>query len=128
MKRTLWALFDDRAGSVGQAKGILPLLNDDFEVEIKTIAYNRLAALPNCLLGASLLGVDRRNSSLTEPPYPDLVLSISRRTAPIARYIRNCPAFESPSGTVSFHEGDPLFDYYVAEFDGEKFVYSETYN
>ncbi len=88
MKKTLWALFDDRAGSVGQAKGILPLLTDDFDVEIKTIVYNRLAALPNCLLGASLRGVDRRNSSLTEPPYPDLILSVSRRTAPIARYIR----------------------------------------
>ena len=32
MKKTIWVLLDDRMGSVGQAKGILQELTDDFEI------------------------------------------------------------------------------------------------
>lgn len=32
MKKTIWALMDDRAGSVGQAKGIFPVIEDEFEI------------------------------------------------------------------------------------------------
>lgn len=88
MKKTLWALFDDRTGSVGQAKGIIQALDDKINTEIKKIAYNRWAKLPNCLKGRSLLGIDKTNSDKLSAPWPDLILSISRRTAPVARWIK----------------------------------------
>lgn len=31
-EKTIWALMDDRAGSVGQAKGIFPVIEDEFEI------------------------------------------------------------------------------------------------
>ncbi len=88
MKKIIWALLDNRMGSVGQARGILQSLGDDFEIVEKNIVYNRLASLPNCLLGASFCGVNSKKSSVLQPPYPDAVLSISRRTTPIARRIK----------------------------------------
>lgn len=63
MKKTIWALMDDRAGSVGQAKGIFPVIEDEFEIIEKKIVYNRLAALPNMLRGKTLIGVNRKESS-----------------------------------------------------------------
>ena len=89
MKKTIWALMDDRAGSVGQAKGIFPVIEDEFEIIEKKIVYNRLAALPNMLRGKTLIGVNRKESSpLKNEPFPDAVLSISRRTAPIALWLK----------------------------------------
>ncbi len=89
MKKLLWALFDDRTGSVGQAKGIIMALKHNLDVVEKKIVYTRWAALPNFIRGKSLLGVNiKESSSLKTNIYPDLVLSVSRRTLPIARYIR----------------------------------------
>lgn len=88
MKKTIWALLDDRMGSVGQARGVLAALGSSFETIEKKIVYNRLANLPNCLLGASFLGLDCKESSDFNAPYPDIILSISRRTTPIARKLK----------------------------------------
>lgn len=63
---------------VGQAKGIFPVIEDEFEIIEKKIVYNRLAALPNMLRGKTLIGVNRKESSpLKNEPFPDAVLSIS---------------------------------------------------
>lgn len=89
MKKKIWALFDDRMGSIGQAKGILQALGDNYEIIEKKIVYNKLAKLPNWLKGKSLLGIDKKQSSLLKTDeYPDMVLSISRRTAPVALWIK----------------------------------------
>jgi len=88
MKKTLWVLLDDRMGSVGQARGILPALEKYFTVVEKNIVYTKFAALPNCLLGTSLLSLNKTLSAPLLPPYPDAVLSISRRTSVIARHIK----------------------------------------
>lgn len=89
MKKTIWALMDDRTGSVGQARGILPAIADEFEVIEKKIVYNRLAALPNCIRRKTLIGIDRKQSApIKGEPFPDAVLSISRRTAPIALWLK----------------------------------------
>lgn len=84
----MWALFDDRMGSVGQAKGIALALGDKLNIVEKTIRYNFLAKLPNCMKGCSLLGLDKEKSSELAQPWPDIILSISRRTTPIARWVK----------------------------------------
>lgn len=88
MKKTLWSLMDDRMGSVGQARGVLQALGDDIQVIEKKIIYNRWAKIPNVLKGISLIGLNKKDSDDLQEPFPDLVLSISRRTAPIARWIK----------------------------------------
>lgn len=88
MKKTLWLLLDDRMGSVGQARGVAQFLQNDFEVFEKKITYTPLAKLPNCLKGASCLGITSESKEGLSAPAPDLVISASRRTAPLARWIK----------------------------------------
>ncbi|MBQ8672068.1 MAG: mitochondrial fission ELM1 family protein [Alphaproteobacteria bacterium] len=89
MAKILWTLMDDRRGSVSQALGVIGALDESkFSVVEKNIVYNRWAALPNFIRGASLLGITEESKAEISAPYPDYVLSISRRTAPIARYIK----------------------------------------
>jgi mitochondrial fission protein ELM1 len=56
--------------------------------ETKQLRYNSLNHCPNLFLGPSILSVDRRRSSALEPPWPDLVIASSRRSAPVARWIK----------------------------------------
>jgi mitochondrial fission protein ELM1 len=56
--------------------------------ETKQLVYNRRSAVPNLLLGASLIGIDRNESNRLEPPWPDVVIAGSRRSAPVARWIK----------------------------------------
>lgn len=89
MKKTIWSLMDNRRGSVNQALGVLQALDSaQFEIIEKKIEYTKLAALPNWIRGRSLLGIAASSKQQLSAPYPDYVLSISRRTAPIARYIK----------------------------------------
>lgn len=88
MKKTLWILLDDRRGSAGQAKGIAMALGDRINIVEKQLAYTPLAGMPNWIKGRSLLGVDLEKSADLTPPYPDFVLSTSRRTVATARFLR----------------------------------------
>lgn len=88
MKKTMWLLLDDRKGSVGQAQGIALAIGDRLNIKEKNLKYNSLGILPNWLRGKTLLGVDRRLSDALNDDFPDIVMSISRRTVPVARYIR----------------------------------------
>ena len=89
MKKIIWFLMDNRMGSVGQAKGIIQALDKErYEIVEKNIDYNRLANLPNFLLGRSLLGVTAATRKELQAPWPDLVVSISRRTVSVARFIK----------------------------------------
>ncbi len=89
MKKTVWLLLDDRMGSVGQARGVGQALNaEKFEIIEKKIAYNRFGVVPNCLLGSSLLALTPESRAGLKDPFPDLVVSASRRTAPVAKWIK----------------------------------------
>lgn len=89
MVKTIWSLMDNRRGSVGQAKGVLDALDASlFEIVEKNIEYTKLSGLPNWIRGCSLIGLNSESKKSICAPYPDYVLSISRRTVPIARYIK----------------------------------------
>ena len=85
-KPLIWVLADDRAGNVSQALGVAESL--DLPFEIKNIHYNSLAKLPNIFIGKSLLGINKSKSSKIEAPWPDIIISAGRKTAPIACYIK----------------------------------------
>ena len=89
MKKTLWVLLDSRMGSVGQARGVLGFLDKEkYEIIEKNLEYTKLSGLPNFLRGKTLVGLSPESKKQIIGPFPDLVLSISRRTVPVARYIK----------------------------------------
>ena len=88
MKKTLWILLDDRRGSVGQAKGIAMALEGRINIVEKQLAYTRWGWIPNWIKGRSLFGTDIIKSDNLDAPYPDIILSTSRRTVATARYLR----------------------------------------
>ena len=89
MKKRVWSLLDNRMGSVGQIRGITTALNpQDYDIEEKQIVYNCLASLPNLLKGKTLLGVTAESCRSISDHFPDLVISASRRTAPVALWIK----------------------------------------
>lgn len=89
MKKKIWALVDDRMGSVNVIRGILPQIEgEDYTAVEKKIAYTKLGKLPNFIKGASLIGITADSANNFKAPYPDLVISATRRTASVARYIK----------------------------------------
>ncbi len=89
MKKTVWLLIDSRKGSAGQIRGVAGQLDaSTFEIIEKNIVYTPLSALPNVLRGSTLLGVDSSSVSEISQNFPDIVFSGSRRSAPVARWIK----------------------------------------
>lgn len=82
----IWVLTDDRAGNVSQALGVAEALQRPFVT--KDIRYTPLARLPNIVTGARLLGLTPESRMGLAPPWPDVVISAGRRTAPVARWIK----------------------------------------
>jgi len=95
----VWVLADDKAGHSIQSRALAQALA--WPTEIKQLRFNLINYLSNGLLGPSLRGIDRRGSDLLAPPWPDLVISVGRRTAPAARWI----AAQSAGGTRLVHLG-----------------------
>lgn len=81
----VWLLTDDRPGHRTQVVGLARRLGWPWDE--KRLAFNRLNWLPNQILGASLVSLDRRHAPCT-PPWPDLVIGMGRRVVPVARWIR----------------------------------------
>jgi len=82
----VWTLLADRAGGNGQLISLAEALG--WPYERKTIAYNGLNRCPNVLLGATTATVRRSAVGQLRPPWPDLVIGASRRSVPVARWIR----------------------------------------
>lgn len=89
VKKTIWILLDNRIGSRHQAEGVANYLDKtSFNIIYKDIEYTKFGALPNFIRGKTLLGVDSKSRKNLLTPWPDIVLSASRRTAPVARWIK----------------------------------------
>ncbi len=80
----VWILADDKAGHATQSVGLAETLG--WPYEIKDLRFNALNRMSH-LLGASLVSLDRSRSAPLVPPWPDVVISTGRRTAPVARWI-----------------------------------------
>lgn len=82
----IWVLLDDRAGNRSQALGVADALEQS--VQQKELRYSAAAKLPNFVLGASISGLTKQSKDHLELPWPTLVISAGRRTAPVARWIK----------------------------------------
>jgi mitochondrial fission protein ELM1 len=83
---TVWILLADRAGGNGQLVSLADALG--WPYERKAMTYNWLNRCPNILLGATLASARRAAADQLQPPWPDLVIGASRRSVPVARWIR----------------------------------------
>ena len=72
-------MLDDRKGSANQAEGIALALKGKIEIVKKNIVYTCFGSFPNYIRGRTLIGVNRDKSDDITPPWPDLVLSSTRR-------------------------------------------------
>lgn len=85
-EKRVWVLECHRAGDRAQSLGLAHALGWPFE--LKRIVSTWYEFVPNMLIEASLLGVDRAKSSPLSPPWPDLVISAGRRNENVAKWIR----------------------------------------
>lgn len=81
----VWVLADDKAGHTTQSVGLAEALGWPYSV--KPLYFRGLNRISNRLLGASRLGLDFVRSASLAAPWPDVVVSTGRRTAPVARWI-----------------------------------------
>lgn len=82
----VWLLIDDRAGNKSQVLGVARALGLKFE--IKDIRYTIAAELPNYMLMASFSMLTQGARVNLMAPWPDIVIAAGRRTAPVARRIK----------------------------------------
>ncbi|GAB4358138.1 MAG: hypothetical protein Kow00114_10170 [Kiloniellaceae bacterium] len=82
----VWLLLDDRPGHATQVVGLAEALGWPYEA--KQLRFTALNRLSNRLLGASLLSLDAKRSDRLAPPWPDLVIAMGRRCAPVARWVK----------------------------------------
>ena len=81
----IWVLLGPRTGDNNQALALAEGLGLPFET--RTLAYNPLQAL-SVWLGPTALTLDQASREHLQPPWPDLVIAIGRRSVPVARWIR----------------------------------------
>jgi mitochondrial fission protein ELM1 len=100
-----WALLGDKPGDNAQVLALAGALGLPFAP--RKLAFCSAYRLWNLALGASLTSLDRARSDALEPPWPDLVIAIGRRSVPVARWIKA----RSGGRTRLVHLGRPRAPY-----------------
>lgn len=121
--KTIWVLADDRAGNNSQSLGVAEALG--FETEIKQIRYTKWVKLPNCLRGASTIGIDQASAERLKPPFPDFAIAAGRRAAPVLRWLKKQSGGKTKIIQIMFagNVGIKDFDLIVLpEHDGCKLI------
>jgi mitochondrial fission protein ELM1 len=99
----VWVLQGAREGDNAQARALAERLGAAFV--LKRIVWSPFHLLPNVMAGAGLLTIDKERSDRLSPPWPDAVIAVGRRTAPIAVWIKR----QSEGRTRLIHLGRPRF-------------------
>ncbi len=123
----VWVIIDDIAGNANQAIAIAKALDEKYE--IKKLKYNFLGFLPNLLKFSNLMGINLKLSDKIEPPFPDIVISSGRKTAPVSSYIK-----KYKPNTFTIHIMNPDLPYkdfdlvllpnHDKKIDSEKILYT----
>jgi mitochondrial fission protein ELM1 len=82
----IWVLLGHRRGDNNQLLALAEALGVPFET--RTMTYKWLARMRMKLFRESIGHLTSASRSWLEPPWPDLVIGIGRRTVPVARWIR----------------------------------------
>jgi len=105
----VWGLLGDRTGDNNQVLALCEALGVPFET--RTLRYNLLRAIAGKYLGATLATLKRSCRSHVAPPWPDVVISIGRRSVPVARWIRKASGGRTRLVLLGHPRVDPaIFD------------------
>ncbi len=83
----VWVIQTMRTGDSAQARALADALG--WPQELKTLRFNALFNCPNTFLGGTLASLKGYSKPLLQPPWPDLVIAVARRTVPVARWIKD---------------------------------------
>lgn len=81
----VWLLFGERRGDNAQVLALADMLG--WPYEIKQLRWQPDYDVDPAEAGVSLAGLDKAASDSLAPPWPDLVIGIGFRSAPISRWI-----------------------------------------
>jgi mitochondrial fission protein ELM1 len=98
---SVWVLQGAHAGDNAQARALAHLLGADFA--LKQLVFTPFRHVPNVFLRSNLASIDRAKSASLEPPFPDLVIAVGRRSVPAALWIKK----QSGGRTKLVHIGRP---------------------
>ena len=82
----VWLVLGDKMGDNGQVYTIRDALN--WPVEIKHIKMLDQYVFGKPKVGPTLYHIDREASDALQPPWPDLIITVGRRPANVALWIR----------------------------------------
>jgi hypothetical protein len=105
----IWLLLGERQGDNAQVLALGRTLTRElgWPHEVKQIYYDPECEIPYRDRGASLVGVDRERSDPLEAPWPDVVIAIGRRAAPVSRWLKA----ETGGRLLNIHLGRPRIAY-----------------
>ncbi|MEZ5829933.1 MAG: ELM1/GtrOC1 family putative glycosyltransferase [Dongiaceae bacterium] len=81
----VWLLFGERRGDNAQILALAEMLG--WPYEIKQLRWQADYSVDPAEAGASLAGLDTAASDALSPPWPDVLIGIGFRSAPISRWI-----------------------------------------
>jgi mitochondrial fission protein ELM1 len=99
-----WLLFGERRGDNAQVLALAGMLGWPYEV--KQLRWTAGYDVDPAEAGVSLAGLDRAASDALAPPWPDLVIGIGFRSAPISRWI----AQQGGNRAINIRLGRPRTD------------------
>lgn len=99
----VWVLQGTREGDNAQGRALAERLGA--AVVLKRLVWRGHHILPNVVTGVGLATIDKERSDSLSPPWPDAVIAVGRRTAPIAVWIKR----QSQGKTKLIHMGRPRF-------------------
>jgi mitochondrial fission protein ELM1 len=82
----VWLLLDGKPGHASQVTGLARQM--EWQAQSIQVTFNALNFLPNPVLGASLLSVEAESRAQLQSPFPDVVVSMGRKTMPVAAWIK----------------------------------------
>jgi mitochondrial fission protein ELM1 len=102
-----WLILGERRGDNAQVIALARAL--DWPGTIKQIRYDENVTIDFKDRGASLIGVDLAASDRLEPPWPEAIIAIGRRSVPVTRWIRE-QARAAGGDVLHIHLGRPRAD------------------
>jgi mitochondrial fission protein ELM1 len=106
----VWLLVGERQGDNAQVLALGRALHLDlgWAIEVKQIHYDPNCEVPFRDRGATLIGVDVGRSDALSAPWPDVIVAVGRRAAPVSRWIKE----QTGGKLLNVHLGRPRIAYH----------------
>jgi mitochondrial fission protein ELM1 len=106
----VWLLLGERQGDNAQvlALGRALTLDLGWDCTVKQLRLDHSCDVPFHQRGASLIGVDVGHSDALSAPWPDVIVAVGRRLAPVSRWLKE----QSGDQLLNVHLGRPRIAYH----------------